>query len=358
VTNSELAFNKARARSEFGDALNANTALAHLLERKGSLEDVIRLTNENFHVVNCGATTFTKWDAEWLFSGGKSENFSIEDLTSSEDLFLRSDVSEDESLRVGSIPLRPVIGNNKLVVTTTTVGLYQIGSGMYEWAGELTDRLIKRYKEINRPLDSENALREFEKNPEWVNDDTLIISRCLRDTGGRAMTSTPVVLVSADNRLGNQLSNTCNVQVIRVDPRAYILWARDVRHDPVKEPDPAVLLSYLDGVKEAALIRYVYIDTGSVNAFLSRICIDEQRGTIMMKVPLGCMLNPKTGKRMYRYNLIETGVPKSLRYVRHTPTLLPRRFRGSGGVLAETRSRRSTMSLASLTSKKSWRQGA
>jgi len=357
TANSELAFKKKRARSEFGDALSANTALAHLLERKGSLEDVIQLTNENFHVVNCGATSFTKWDAEWLFFGGKSENFSIEDLTSSEDLFVRTDVSEDETLRVGSIPLRPIYGKSKKVLTTTTIGLYQIGSGMYEWASDLTERLISRRKELKRPLDRDNALTEFQVNPEWVNDDTLIIARCLRDTGGRAMTSTTVALISADKRLGNQLSNTCNVAVVRVDPRQYILYCHEINRNPLDEPDPVLLRTYLSNMEKVHQLEHVYVDTGSVNAFLSRVDIDERLGVLKIKQPVGSMLHPLTGKRMYRYNLIDTDVPNSLRYNIHLPVMLPRRFRGSGGVLAETRSRRSTMSRSTILSGKSWRVG-
>jgi len=357
TSNNELAFAKRRARSEFGDALNANTALAHLLERKGSLEDVIQLTNENFHVVNCGATTFTKWDAEWLFFGGKSENFSIEDLTSSEDLFIRTEVSEDETLRVGSIPLRPIYGKSKKVLTTTTVGLYQIGAGMYEWASELTDRLISRRQRLGRPLDRDNALQEYEVNPEWVNDDTLIIARCLRDTKGKALASTFVILISADKRLGNQLSNTCNVTVIRVDPREYILFCHGIGQDPTKEPDPVMLRTYLSGMEKAHLLEHVYVDTGSVNAYLTKVTVDERLGNLKIKQPVASMRHPKTGKRMYRYNLIDTDVPNSLRYARHTPVMLPRRFRGIGGNLAETRARRSATSRASILSGKSWRTG-
>jgi hypothetical protein len=357
VTESELAFKKKRARSEFGDALNANTALAHLLERKGSLEDVIQLTNENFHVVNCGATHFTMWDAEWLFFGGKSENFSIEDLTTSEDLFVRTEVSEDESLRVGNIPLRPIFGTSKKVLTTTTVGLYQIGSGMHEWAEELFGRLMSHKQRLQRTLTRDDALEDYEVNPEWVNDDTLLIARCLRDTGGRGMSSTSVILITADKRLGNQMANSCNVQVIRLDPRDYIKWSLEIGHNPVIEPDYVLLRSYLDGIREANLLQHIYVDTGSVNAYLSKISRDDTTGTLKVRNTVASMRDPKTGKRMCRYNLIDIGISTGLRYARHTPTLAPRRFRVTRGDAAETISRRSTMSRPSAESGKSWRQG-
>jgi len=358
TAEAELSYKKMRARSEFGGALNANTAFANLLERKGSLQDVIQLTNENFHVVNCGATHFTMWDAKWLFFGGKSENYSIEDLTSSEDLFVRTEVSEDESLRVGSIPLRPIIGNQKIALTTTTVGLYQIGSGMYEWAEDLFRRLVEHRDRVKRPLSRDDALQDYEVNPEWVNDDTLIIGRCRRDTSGTAMRSTIVCLVSADKRLGHQLSNSCNVQVYRVDPRWYIPYALARGWDPVKEPDPADLQEACLGLSEERRLKRVYVDTGSVNAFLTRVSHHDGQGGLIIRKPLSSTIDPKTGKRVYRYTLTQVKGPTDvLRGVIHQPVQLPKRFRVSRGDSAETGRRRSSLSLASALSKKSWRVG-
>jgi hypothetical protein len=358
TAESELAFAKMRARTEFGGALSANTAFANLLQRTGSLQDVIQLTNENFHVVNCGATHFTKWDAEWLFFGGKSENFSIEDLTSSEDLFIRTEVSEDESLRVGSIPLRPIIGNQKIVLTTTSVGLYQIGSGMYEWADDLFRRLVLHRDRVKRPLSRDDALTDYEVNPEWVNDDTLIIGRCRRDTAGLAMRATTVCLISADKRLGNQLSNSCNVQVYRVDPRLYIPYALARGWDPVVEPAPADLREALIGLPATTRVQHVYVDTGSVNAFLARISEHDGMGGLTLRKPISSTISPDTGKRVYRYSLTKVkGETDVLRGMKHIPVQRPKRYRVSRGDSAETGSRKSAMSLSSALSGKSWRSG-
>jgi len=358
AAESELAYKKMRARTEFGGALNANTAFANLLQRTGSLKDVIQLTNENFHVVNCGATHFTKWDAEWLFYGGKSENFSIEDLTSSEDLFIRTEVSEDESLRVGSIPLRPIIGNQKIVLTTTSIGLYQIGSGMYEWADNLFRRLVEHRDRLERPLSRDDALQDYEVNPEWVNDDTLIIGRCRRDTAGYAMRSATVVLVSADKRLGKQLSDSCNVQVYRIDPRQYTPFALARGWSPVSEPDPTDIRDALIGLPVHVQPLRVYVDTGSVNAYLARVDSHDGMGGLKLRTPIASTLDPDTGKRTYRYTLTEVkGVTDTLRGFKHLPVYLPKRYRVSRGDSAETGSRRSTMSRSSILSSKSWRTG-
>jgi len=343
------------ARRQFGNALTANTAFANLLARKGSLQDVIQLTQDNFLVVNCGATHFSKWDAEWLFFGGKSDNFSIEDLTSSEDLFLRSEVSEDETMRVGSIPLRPIYGKSKMVLTTTTVGLYQIGSGMYEWASDLTARLIKKRQSLNRPLDASDALEEYEISPEWVNDDSLIISRCLRDCTGRAYRSTGVILVSADRRLGNQLANTCNVHVYRVNPVSYIMLALYLHKPPLEEMDCVIAQAFMDLKEGQVPVHYIYVDTGSVNAALSRVAeADDQ--SLKIKVTGDCHILPR-GRRQYSYELINTDVRSKLVYMTHVPVLKPKRFRGTGTDQALSMQRRKSYASSKSATSNNWRSG-
>lgn len=355
-SESRQRYDRLSARRQFGDALNANTALANLLDRKGSIEDVIQLTNDNFHVVNCGATHFTRWDAEWLFFGGKSENFSIEDLTSSEDMYLRTEVSEDETMRVGSIPLRPIIGDSKLVLTTTTVGLYQIGSGMHEWASELTSRLVKRRDVAGRPLNPDDALEEYQYSPEWVNDDTLIVSRCLRDTGGRAQRTTTVMLVSDDKRLGNQVSNTCSVHVLRIDVKSYIMLALHLQKPPLEEMDPDILASFCKKGTLNGPASYVYVDTGSVNAGLAKISeVDESN--VYIKRTDSASYNGLSKMRTHTYDIFKIPIRANLRTFLHVPVLKPKRFKSNDSYSGETTRRRSSMSSRSLSSQKSWRIG-
>jgi hypothetical protein len=356
VSESRQKYERTAARRRFGDALNANTAFANLLNRTGSISDVIQLTNENFHVVNCGATHFTKWDAEWLFFGGKSENFTIEDLTTSEELFLRTEVSEDETMRVGSIPLCPIIGNSKMVYTTTTVGLYQIGSGMYEWASDLTSRLVLRRDGLGRPLQPEDALEEYQYSPEWVNDDSLIISRCLRDTAARALRSTTVILVSDDRRLGNQLSNTCNVHVERVDVKSYIMLALHLGLPPLSEMDSSILVSYLKQDSSRPPVRHVYVDTGSVNATLARVESADESGVYIIRTD-SSSFDRETGRRTHVYDLLKVPIRGELRHMRHMPVLKPKTFKSNNSFSAETTRRRSSMSIRSLSSQKNWRTG-
>jgi len=346
-------FDRKRARAEFGNALNANVAFSHLLDRKGTISDVIQLTSRNFHVVNCGATGFSKWDAEWLFLGGKAESFSIEDLSFSEDLFLRKEISEDETLRVGSIPLLPLVKANKKVMTTTTVGLYQIGSGMFEWAADLADRLEKLRDLRGRPLTPDDALQEYEKDPEWVNDDTLIISRCRRDTAHLSKTTCSVILVSADKRLGNQLANSCGVAVYRVDPREYIPWTLRPEIGPSSKEDPFVMRSYFKNMSVSLPVK-TYVDTGSVNAYLAKMQSLEDGSPSVRRTTSSCVL--PDGRRQVSYELVKLDIPSNLRTFYHAPVIRQKRFKKSEPSFGETMSRRSAFSSRSMSSS-NWRQG-
>jgi len=353
-------FNKKAARKEFGMALNANTAFANLLDRQASIDDVIQLTKEDkFLIVNCGTTHFTKWDAEWLFFGGKGESFSIEDLTSSEDIYLRTEVSEEESMKVGSIPLQPIVGKTiRNVLTTTSVGLYQIGSGMYEWAGKLTDRLIKRRGVMGKPLLADDALKEYQMDPEWVNDDSLLIARCLRDTEGRTSRTTSVILVSADRRLGHQMSNSCNVTVVRIDPRQYILLCGSLEVPPLTEIEPHTLCKHTTGVGTGIPVpTFTYVDTGSVNAFLARmdsLSVTHATTTRVLRSSGG---GHDGQLRKVTYEVKEIPTRQSVHGSLHYPVLKQKRFPITDPLPSEPIGRRPSMVSRSSRTSVNWRSG-
>lgn len=316
---------KAQARGQFGGALRANTALAHLMEKTASMKDVLQLIGEGFTPLDCGVTAFTKWDADWLFSGGRSSCFSIEDLTLSEDLFLRKEVSEDESMRVGGIPLRPVSLGGKQVVTTTTIGLYKIGSGMFEWAENLAGRLETLRDKIG-VLSSRDALTEYEKNPEWVNDDTMILAMCRQDTANLPVGGQTVILVSADKRLGHQLSDSCNVEVVRVDPMAYIRWTHRTGRDPLQvRVEPRHLLDGLLTEQEGRRVKHCYVDTGSVAAMLARVELGLDDSLHIRRL---ISSSDETDHRTYRYSITKMEDRYRVGMWRHYPTHRTRRFAG------------------------------
>jgi hypothetical protein len=223
-------------RQRFGNALSANTAFAHLLQRKADWKDVEELLKSEYHLtISSGTTAFTMWDAKWLCSGGKYEDFSIEDLTITEDLHCREDVSEEQTFKVGNLILHPIIGNKiARVRTTTKVGLYEINTSMEDWAENLYHRILS-HRVDGKPVGRDDLLTEIMKDPEWVNDDTGLVNLCLRDTRELHQRSARVVLVSQDRRLANRMANTCNVQVERLHPLSYVLAMMDEGLDPIND---------------------------------------------------------------------------------------------------------------------------
>jgi len=364
VPESDLALriSKSRGRANFGFALNANSAFKNLLDRKATPKDVQELTNQDFLIVNTGVTQFTKWDAEWLFHGGKRETFSIEDLTTTEDMFLRTEVSEEETFKVGGLTLKP-IGRNSIPIqkTTTRVGLYQINSSMTEWADNLVSKLVlaRRDGESIRP---DIARRIFLEDPEWVNDDSGLIDRCLKDTEGLHYRSARVVLVTLDKRLANQMAQTCRVQVIRLAPLDYILWCRERNLDfqqPLGDIEEVSLSLSRRNERRKDPIRAVYVDTGSIASVAAKLqeerLADGNKVVIRQYVESGL---DTQGHRYVRYNLIDTEIPNDLRSTLHEPVSRPKRFQYTGGPLISGRpqlSRGNTSTSSGGSNASSWR---
>lgn len=328
-TESVIGLEKARARSKYGNALTANTAFANLLARKASPKDVRALLDEGFIPVNTGVTHFTWWDAQFLFNGGRSETYSIEDLSFCEDMFVRTEVSDEETYKIGNLRLAPLIGNKpKLVVTKTKVGLYEINQSMEDWSDTIMTELQSR-RELGHPVSRETALQVFEKYPEWVNDDSLLIQRCLRDSADRNYRTSRVLLISSDRRLANQMAQTCNVTVMRVDPIDYI---------KLMESTDLEFLSKTENLQLATIemnhrgrgdgIAFQYLDSGSVMAAASKLDmqpLDDRPQFVRREVREAGY--QKSGSRFSSYVLTPLKQKAKLVDEIHRPVVLPKRFR-------------------------------
>lgn len=322
---------KTALRKAFGDALSANTAFANLLARKATWQDVERLLGSDKHItLTSGAPEFSYYDAQWLASGAKYENFSIEDLTITEDLHSREDVSEEQTFKVGGLVLHPIIGKKiQRIETTTRVGLYEIDKSMEEWASDLHRRLLE-HRVDGKPIKRDDVLTEIMKDPEWVNDDTGLIEQCLHLTSALHQRSARVVLVSMDKRLANQMSNTCNVQVERLSPLSYILRMRAEGLDPIKDKDSAypLLKDEIPSRERSDPVRMIYVDTGSVAHILSNL--EEYESSADSKVMRREHISHgfrQDGKRWTRYALRE--IPQSMQTLNTVPirpVLRDRRF--------------------------------
>lgn len=263
-------------RQQFEGALQSNAAFKNLLDRRAKLEDAVKLIGEGYIPISTGKLHFDINDAKWIFLGCKGEFASARDITRSEDMFLRTDVSTEETFKIGGIPLRlRLFGKTKYEVTKTRVGLYQINESMIQWSERLSQRLTE-YKQQYGIIPRQLVLNLYRDNPEWVNDDTGLIARCIHDTMNTTIHCT-VLLVSQDKRLANQMSASANVTVVLVDTESVVesfpdrIWTAQTTFT-VEE----LCRKFPDGFHFELPPQMVYVDTGSLAHVAARYSRQER----------------------------------------------------------------------------------
>jgi hypothetical protein len=315
-------------RKKFDLALNANAQFKRLLDRKANWSTVESLIAQGWKPIQSGTTAFSLLDARWIFDGCRSETYNVEDLTKSETMFVRDEVSVEESFKVKDIPLLPITRRGILAQRTVSkVGLYQINNSMLEWCNDLVTRLKSVRDEYGRILPND-LLREFNSNREWVNDDTGIIAQAIADYGVRNH-SAIAILVSSDRRLMNQLANQANIRVLRVDPKSFVLHRPKETYssDTVwTVAEVAPLFGYLSD--RVAKESKIYIDYGSLAASVANLETDVDshgRRKIYLRA-VGSYTRPDEGKRTITYDLIEQEVGQLI-YEDKRPVYKPHRAR-------------------------------
>jgi hypothetical protein len=259
-------------RSHYDNALNSNAALQRLLNREASGSDVKRLIGDkNFRMITTGKREFTRSDATWVYNDGRGELYSLKDISLSEDMYVRKEVSEEETFKVGGLKLSPIIGDvRKQVTTVTKVGLYEINKTMESWSDDLLDRLIKRADETSRPLPRNHLEEVFWEDPEWVNDDSGLIGRCLNENRQASVKSLAVLLVSDDHRLGNQMARQCSLTVHRFSSRDFMSLATAHGLTVSSTCDFTPMIPHMVRPTHPPSER-LYVDTGSLLAQGSRM---------------------------------------------------------------------------------------
>jgi hypothetical protein len=162
-----------------------------------------------------GQPEFKIEHAVWLHEGARGKTLSILDISRSEDIFVREEVSLDQSMLVEGIQLN-VQGRDKYLPQTTKSqhGLYQINTEMLQWAEGLTAKLQEAPR---RPINRQDVLTLYSENREWVNDDTLLIKLAV-DATLQSDRNAEIALFSGDKRLANQMAQVAHCRVILCDP--------------------------------------------------------------------------------------------------------------------------------------------
>jgi hypothetical protein len=288
-----------RSRMELGDALQGHSAFMNLVRRQGNMSDITKLIRDEWTICVTGQPEFKLEHAEWLYSGAKGRVLSLADIPLDEDMFIRDEISEDESMKISGIRLN-VEGKRGFLSQTTKsqIGLYQINKEMEEWAEGITAKLRER---TDRPVGRNDVLALFSKDREWVNDDTLLIQSAIVDFEFLDRNS-EAALVSRDKRLANQMSESANIRVILLDPKSVVQCFPDKPWSSTTLLEPEEVYqaygSYNVAKHGLKTPHRVYIDTGSLLAETYNLDFDESGGR----------------RKYFQSRLVETGTRNGTRY--------------------------------------------
>jgi len=312
-------------RARYGNALRANSALQNLLRRQATESDIKALMGDaSYRVITTGRRTFERSDALWVYNNGRTENYSLSDIMVSEDIFSREEVSVEETFKVPGIYLRPITHRGvEYVATKTKVGLWQINSTMEAWAENLHNRLRDERDDHGRPLKPSEIGPIFDEDPEWVNDDSGLIGRCMREHTESGATAYAVILVTADKRLATQMAETSNVTVYRVPPQNYLVRCYQMGGSTV---NPLSLEQLRSQMRLKVVPDALYIDTGSLSAASRELEVDPANETKLIRREL----NHTGWDGLHRFSsvrLTKTVQYNKLVYYIHYPVQRPKVWR-------------------------------
>jgi len=258
---------------QFDHALRANAAVARLLDRCATGDEVGILQREGFLNVGTGVLDINRQDVEWLVRGGRGEIYAIQDILRSEDMFVRTEVSLEESMKVpGLVLVTQMEGEKPLIrVTKAKVGLWKVDGTQEEWADNLIASLLK-YREYGINPGPQELIRALNENREWVSDDAILVESARMITHGKPVGT--IALVSADIRLGRHISKATGFHVVIVLPEIVIrlfkreAWSASSIQLTEEEEVSFRKILYLE--ERIPAVETILYDTGSFSASAMR----------------------------------------------------------------------------------------
>jgi hypothetical protein len=312
------------SRKKYGNALSANTAFNNLLLRKGSRGDVGQLQKEGFLTATTGVTEFSKEHARWLFKGGRSKTYSIEDLNRNENLYAVEDVSVENTMRVSGISLTPYSSRNpETIKTVSKVGLYQISESKLEWCENIYASIREVYDRENRPLTYDEQLQIYNVNREWINDDNPLIEIIKKDVSSVDMTGKHVLAITNDRKWSKKTASILGIPVYSLDPHEVI------KRLPPRDYSSEFTITLTELKMKVLSQEYAstnmlgpYIDYGSLASaaanyeqFLPR----TGRDAPVKRVKPVSNVTKENGERIYEYELSEDISPSGARMRKDVP---------------------------------------
>jgi len=302
VSQQSVDLEKSReARRKFEDALSSNSAFSNLLRKTSDGKDVGILLQQGFDVSESGVSRFDHDHAGWIFTGCKGEVFIADDIPIPHDVFVREEVSIETTLKVGGVELKPLQKgtSGRFQVTTTKVGLYQIGRGMLEWSKQKVDQLLS-VRARKGKVDREDLYDIYSNNLEWVRDDSPLLGQAIRLSQVTQIMS-PFYYVGKDIKLARRIANSACRTIYVVDPAPLAAKLR-MSFSSETKLSPRLISSVVKKTRLFIEPSAVIYDSGSVYSSLVNLHQDEDGGKVYERYLLSYGHDSK-GNRQAKYRV-------------------------------------------------------
>jgi hypothetical protein len=279
-----LTAQRRRERQNFDGALAANTALARMLERRANDTDERKMMESSFfRFSRSGERDFNYAHAKWITDGAKSNTYDLRDLRKPEDMFVRSEVSTEENMKVSGIE-RIWVRKGKLVLTETTssVGLWRVSKSMYQHAEETLGILKTVRDESDLPTLTRSQVMDvyYDRRTNDA-DDGHIIYKALKDTAATAVASGILILISTDRQLAKVMAKQTGKGIVRLSPSALIpkFGVDAEKQITAMDGNPQYFAKVVGFSKDTRVnlqqVLSVYVDTGSLQSALTHYVVEK-----------------------------------------------------------------------------------
>jgi len=298
------------ARQGYDYARTANAAIQRLLMRQANGAEPIELLKAGFLHSVSGVQELDRASTTWIVLGGRGEAFNVQDIPQSEDMFLVEEVSLEQTMRVPGIPLSTIF-NHRVVaprLTESRLGLWEVTQSQTDWAEGVISQL-KESRLEGGSVPNFTARKVLLDNPEWINDDTLIIAKCQALTRKVAGS---VVIVTSDFRLCRNASRMSGLTVWQLEPRDLIARSRTMnwRVEDIASRAKELIESYKNLDEFGPPIIDYIGDSGSFEAYA-------------VKTDTGFTNSGERKLPLYRKELVSTGINSNGdRFAEYRKTLL------------------------------------
>jgi hypothetical protein len=312
----------------------------NLIDKNGSMNDINNLLKEGWSLCTVGQPEFTYEHAKWLHDGGKGNYLTVHDIPMDEDMFLRSEVSMDESMMIEGIHLNTEFKTGvKTQITRSQPGLYQVNETMEEWASKLANNL----KNHNlRPIPRNEVIDIFSRDREWVNDDAMLIALAIKATENCGQTDF-IGLISKDWRLARQMAKITNCSVICAHPYSVAQAKPDKIWNSTSDVSTMEFWSMLPQEKWSRCLRRPVIcilDTGSMYACLQDKEIVQSSSIGYESITWEHIASwSENGLRHLKQNKVSKPCSAFIKYRLYKPISLQKRSRQSHAYSSSSRSK-------------------